>query len=195
MTNNPTNNPPTDDNPVFWVAIDGSESISHKALSEALDVNYARTISFGTVNGVDIITVVWHHDSPSYRRTVTYRKVVPEDCPDCGTTNIRRDADGTCLTCAFWTEQFATPGGLIINGNHYRIGDEPTPEEHQRHPEHYGFYGRRYTIRRNDGTVTVTHNLWHQGAIPARLTRPDNATFIRPGDPDYPDDPAPGGTS
>ncbi len=191
-TNNPIPNVSAYDEYVSWVCIDGTECISDKALHEDIDVNYCRVISCGTVAGIDVITVVWHHNSSFFRRTVTYRKHVPEDCPDCGTPNVTRYADGTCFICHFWALQFAAPGGLIINGNHYRIGAEPTPEEHQRHPEHYGSYGRRHTIRHNDGTVTVTHNLWHQGAIPARLTRPDNATFVRDDDPNL--DPDPGGT-
>jgi len=100
-------------------------------------------------------------------------------CGDCGSTKVTRYADGTCFTCQFWADQFSTPGGLIINGSHYRIGPEPTPQELADHPSHYGCYGDQFVIGLPDGTQTVTHNLWTQGPIPPRLSRPDNAAFIQ----------------
>ncbi|GAB3823880.1 hypothetical protein GCM10027610_001380 [Dactylosporangium cerinum] len=83
-----------------------------------------------------------------------------------------------CSTCDFWQWQFNLPGGLIINGEHYRIGEEPTADALNNNPSQFGSYGRRYVIRFLDGREVVTHNLWHQGAIPDALRRPDSAAFV-----------------
>ncbi|GAA4470327.1 hypothetical protein [Phytohabitans houttuyneae] len=102
-------------------------------------------------------------------------------CPACGSVSPTRNADGSCLTCQHWAQQFTTPGGLIINGNHYRIGDEPPGEAWARFPKGYGSYGVGFIIRRADGTEIITHNLWHQGEIPPNLARPDNAQIVTSG--------------
>ncbi|MFY1675061.1 hypothetical protein ACN27G_34845 [Plantactinospora sp. WMMB334] len=103
------------------------------------------------------------------------------DCHTCGTPNATHWS-GNCATCEFWAHQFATPGGLIIGGCHYRISEEPTAEQLAEYPKLCGSNGARFTIRLNDGTEVITHNLWGQGNIPPGLTRPDNAEFV--GDPE-----------
>lgn len=102
------------------------------------------------------------------------------DCPTCGTPQAQH-WHGRCYTCQFWAEQFTTPGGLIIGGNHYSIGEEPPAEKLAACPNRYGSYGLGFRIHRIDGVEIVTHNLWHQGAIPPGLVRPDNAAIIAAG--------------
>jgi hypothetical protein len=162
---------------VCWIATDGDHVISDYSLNDALTTGAAQLLTDTPTTR----TVRWNPTGPAYARVVTYQLVPPPaDCPDCGTTRPTRYADETCFTCRFWADQFTRPGGLIINGHHYRIGPEPTREDLIRHPNHYGYYGERFVIRMADGTETVTHNLWGQGPIPARLVRPDNAAFIHP---------------
>jgi hypothetical protein len=102
-------------------------------------------------------------------------------CTTCGDTTARRFADGGCQTCEYWTTELATPGGLIIDGGHYRIGPEPTMQDlFSMPPGLYGCGGARFEIRIPDGTHVVTHNLWYQGQLPPALARPDTAAFIHP---------------
>lgn len=101
-------------------------------------------------------------------------------CLHCGIEPIAKW--GMCSGCAFWQSQLDAdkkrPNDFaIINGTHYRIGDEN--ERYDR-----GFGGQKFTIKFNDGRVVVTTNLWHQGPIPEswRNLMPDNATspnFVR----------------
>lgn len=106
-----------------------------------------------------------------------------QDCTICGTPNADHHY-GQCYICRFWADQFATPGGHIINGNHYRIGEEPTSDQLRRFPKQFGCNGTGFVIRvLPDGPEIVTHNLWHQGEIPPGLTRPDTAVFVRDPEP------------
>ncbi len=173
----PNDTDPTGTSGVCWITTDQTHTISGYSLHEAFSTRAAVLLE----RTPTAVTVEWNPGHVS-AFVVTYVRVQPSDCTECGDTNVTRYADGTCFTCHFWAEQFATPGGLIINGNHYRIGDEPTPAELAAHPKFYGCYGDEFVIRMSDGTQTVTHNLWSQGEIPARLSRPDNAAFVdRPG--------------
>jgi hypothetical protein len=38
--------------------------------------------------------------------------------------------------------------------------------------------GAKYTIKKKDGTIIHTTNLWHNGTIPKELYKEDNAEFI-----------------
>jgi len=158
-----------------WISIDGTEVIADTALTNALNTGMALIIERTPTR----LHILWNPNSPRHAQAVMYqRQPDPTDCPTCGTTKVDRLTDGSCPTCRFWTYQFGTPGGLIINGEHYRVDDEPTPEELDNYPYLYGSYGHRFVIRHVDGTEIVTHNLWHQGTIPPGLTRPDNAAFV-----------------
>ena len=85
-----------------------------------------------------------------------------------------------CYTCYFWKEQMEKdkehPNDFaIINGEHYRIGDENDKGYFR------GFGGRKFKIRFHDGRERVTTNLWCQGDIPHEFREkfmPDNAIFI-----------------
>jgi hypothetical protein len=78
----------------------------------------------------------------------------------------------------YWTAMLATPGALIIDGNLYFVGDEPTPADLAANPKLYGCYGTGFTIGHADGTQTITHNLGCCGAIPDDIRPADNAAFI-----------------
>lgn len=83
----------------------------------------------------------------------------------------------------YWTNMLAEPGALIIDGDLYFIGAEPTPADLAANPKLYGCYGTGFTIGHADGTQTITHNLGCCGAIPEDVRPADNAAFI--GEPVY----------
>jgi hypothetical protein len=85
-------------------------------------------------------------------------------------------------TDAYWTEMLAKSGALVIDGDLYFVGSEPTHTDLLANPKRYGCYGMGFRIRHLDGTETVTHNLGHCGTIPAHLRLADNAAFV--GDPE-----------
>lgn len=82
-----------------------------------------------------------------------------------------------------WLKMLAEPGALIVDGNLYFVGPEPTPADLAASPKLYGCYGTGFTIGHADGTQTVTHNLGCCGAIPDELRPADNAAFI--GEPQF----------
>jgi hypothetical protein len=90
---------------------------------------------------------------------------------------------GWCHTCRFWAEtlQGRSARTVIVKGSHYEIGN-PQYQERPRESQWLGFGGSRWEIAFKDGRREVTHNLWSQGAIPARLRAlpewADNAEFI-----------------
>ena len=63
-------------------------------------------------------------------------------------------------------------------GHHYQLASEGASQGER------GFGGKVFEVRFFDGRVVVTHNLWHQGEVPAhfRARLPDNAVFAE--DPD-----------
>ena len=63
---------------------------------------------------------------------------------------------------------------VFINGGSYFIEDENKGGFR-------GFDGRKFRIRKNDGTEIVTTNLWYQGQVPDNFKDilPDNAEFVR----------------
>lgn len=84
-----------------------------------------------------------------------------------------------CFHCLFWTEYvdlIDNPTHLRIEHNHYVVGKETESVFGGR-----GFGGRRFTIKRNDGTLVTTTNLWHQGQIPVHFQErlPDNAVWVK----------------
>ncbi len=78
----------------------------------------------------------------------------------------------------FWRDQATRPGGLVIEGKHYR--DSGTTDS-----PHRGFAGHTFAIRElASGRVWITNNLWHQGTIPEDFKGlfPDTHEFVKPGD-------------
>ena len=64
---------------------------------------------------------------------------------------------------------------VIINNNIYTIGPKTNFPKSSK-----GFGGMFHTIKKNDGTIIQTDNLWHCGQIPAhfRARMPDTAVFV-----------------
>lgn len=90
-----------------------------------------------------------------------------------------------CMSCDHWLGLIAKKDdrSVVVNGCHYRIGDEPTAEQFRKTMGWgFGYSGARFTIRFSDGRIVATRNLWCQGDIPERFrTRlPDNAEFATP---------------
>ena len=90
---------------------------------------------------------------------------------------------GLCFHCHFWIKQMETrpERAVIVNGVHYRMGEEPSDPRSYRGM--LGFGGAEWKIQFKDGrepALVVSHNLWHQGHIPDRFKDrlPDNAEFI-----------------
>lgn len=83
-----------------------------------------------------------------------------------------------CFSCAFWLDKIQNPPAdrEIIKGHHYTI--HPTAKR----PDNIlrGFNGKEFFIRRFDGTLIKSNNVWHQGEIPERFRKDllDTATFI-----------------
>lgn len=83
-----------------------------------------------------------------------------------------------CFSCAFWTDKIENPpaGKEVIGGHHYTV--HPTAKR----PDNLlrGFMGKEFFIRRFDGTLIKSNNVWHQGEIPERFRKqlPDTAVFI-----------------
>ena len=88
-----------------------------------------------------------------------------------------------CFYCYCWRGNLEsdskTPDKVVIvNGDHYQIGNEPSKD----HPTGmYGYGGSEFRIQFNDGRQVITHNLWHQGTIPEywKAKFPDNAIFVQ----------------
>lgn len=83
-----------------------------------------------------------------------------------------------CFTCNHWRGHYVEniDRSLRINGHHYldcgRVSD----------PNQFGvgMGGREIKIRKFDGTIITTNNLWHQGEITKEWKDklPDNAEYI-----------------
>ena len=79
-----------------------------------------------------------------------------------------------CFDIHFWNEIVKEKDQhLFINGKSYKDGGTST--------SFLGFDGRRFHIRKFDGTEIVTNNLWCQGEIPEeyRDILQDNAEFLQ----------------
>lgn len=81
-----------------------------------------------------------------------------------------------CFGCNHWAKllEVTEPERVVINGRHYQV-----------HPDRgsgpgTGFGGSQFVIRRFDGRVHITRNLWDQGDVPPqwRGQFPDNAEFV-----------------
>lgn len=99
-------------------------------------------------------------------------------CSGCGVVeHTSKNLSDKCHTCTTWSEreaQHSVTPKIIIKGVMYTDGGN-TPNG-----EYLGFGGALHTINHNDGTQTVTNNLWHGGVIPKKYrltTMKDNAEF------------------
>jgi len=112
------------------------------------------------------------------------------ECQLCGKTEALDDFDPSsplydtmhdrhlCYSCAFWTDKIEhpLPDREVINGHHYTVH----PFAHRPENVLRGFFGKEFCIRRFDGTLVKSNNVWHQGKIPERFRQalPDTAVFI-----------------
>lgn len=95
----------------------------------------------------------------------------------CAILDIMRQKQ-VCFNCAFWIDKINNPpiGQEIIGGHHYIV------HPFVKRPENIikGFLGREFYIRKLDGTLIKSNNVWHQGKIPEHFKNqfPDTANFL-----------------
>lgn len=79
-----------------------------------------------------------------------------------------------CFDEDFWNTVL-NDEAIIIDGVCYHDGgcNETV------HSSLLGFGGKEFIIKRNDGTIIRTNNLWHNGTVPANRNVEDNAVFIK----------------
>lgn len=83
-----------------------------------------------------------------------------------------------CFRKAFWQEKVDRKDDyLIIEGVCYYVGDENDKGSFR------GFSGRKFYIRKRNGQLLKTTNLWCQGDVPDEFRDElrDNAEFVREG--------------
>lgn len=83
-----------------------------------------------------------------------------------------------CFICNFWRDHYEKnfDRSLRINGSHYiDCGSVANPNQFG-----VGHGGHKFKIKKFNGTVVETNNLWHQGTIPPEWKDklPDNAEFV-----------------
>jgi hypothetical protein len=89
-----------------------------------------------------------------------------------------------CFHCAFWyatVEKYADdPLWFRIKGESYHPSTLLERGDQAELAWSKGYGGGEFCIRKTDGTLYRTDNLWHQGSLPAwmRDRFPDNAEFI-----------------
>ena len=88
-----------------------------------------------------------------------------------------------CFYCNHWYDLYLIrdqSNVARVAGNHYMIEKEPNAKE-MLDGFMLGFGGNQFNIRFNDGREVITHNLWHQGEIPAlwRDRLSNNAEFVK----------------
>ena len=88
--------------------------------------------------------------------------------------------DSKCFNTKFWQEKVKSvkedPSKfVVVKGECYYVGDENDRSSFR------GHNGARFKIRRDDGTVFITTNLWYNGEIPQEFRKflPDNAEFVK----------------
>ncbi|MDC2372779.1 hypothetical protein [Bacteroides ovatus] len=83
-----------------------------------------------------------------------------------------------CSNCAFWMDKIAHPDiGNEVIGSHYYI---VYPFVKRPNNVIKGSEGKEFYIRRFDGTLIKSNNIWHQGEIPEHFRKqlPDTANFL-----------------
>lgn len=83
-----------------------------------------------------------------------------------------------CFQCAFWMDLAATPlpNREIISGCHFTV----LPTTKRPHQVTNGLGGKEFYIRRIDGTLIKSNNIWYQGRIPQHFKEffPNTADFL-----------------
>lgn len=107
-------------------------------------------------------------------------------CNNCGceyTWHYISEHKGNCFDCQFWIDRLAyheanPDHSIVVEGTFYMIGDENAPGRSQ----FRGFGGRPFYIRRKDGTLLRSTNVWCQGSpIRSEFIIPDTAEFLTRG--------------
>lgn len=75
-----------------------------------------------------------------------------------------------CFTKNYWNNKLNN--AIVINGKCYHVGEENNSKYFR------GMGGAKYTIKKKDGTIIHTTNLWQNGIIPEEFYTEDNAEFI-----------------
>lgn len=128
--------------------------------------------------------------SPSYKtkeELIEGENVLESPCNECGGIVSLNFVNwktlknfGVCIGCNFWLKILNTindSNRFIINGeSYYDDGYKDIKDKH-----HLGFGGDYYKIRKNDGSIVETNNLWYNGEIPSIFKDriKDNAEFIK----------------
>lgn len=83
-----------------------------------------------------------------------------------------------CFNCYFWMVDVGASNYVVIDGVAYSIGEEDLNGDFDG-PRGHG--GRRFIIRRKNGCIIETTNLWHRGDVPDafRDKFPDDAVFLK----------------
>ena len=103
-------------------------------------------------------------------------------CPVCGKkSTYPMFANGCCsdkcYNIDFWRNALDDES-IIIDGHCYHVCEEP--EDISNYNGFLGFNGQEFKIRKFDSDVIIiTHNLWHQGEIPKKFNKQDNAHFVK----------------
>ena len=103
-------------------------------------------------------------------------------CPVCGKKSTHpMFANGCCSNechhIDFWRNALDDEA-IIIDGHCYHVGEEP--EDVSKYNGFLGFSGQEFKIRKFDSDdIIITHNLWHQGEIPKKFNKQDNAQFVK----------------
>ena len=103
-------------------------------------------------------------------------------CPVCGKKSIHPlFANGCCsdecYNIDFWRNAL-DDDAIIIDGHCYHIEKEPA--DLLNYEGYLGYAGREFKIKMNNSDkIIVTHNLWHQGEIPKKFNKQDNAQFVK----------------
>lgn len=106
---------------------------------------------------------------------------------DDGYQKSKGDRTDLCHHCFHWhglvEKRDGEPMSVRVNGYHHQIGDEPSEDDRVVHSTYgrLGSGGARHVIGFLDGRPQIiSHNVWHQGAIPPhyRDRLPDNARWL-----------------
>ena len=78
-----------------------------------------------------------------------------------------------CFDVNFWNECL-DDDAIIINGECYHDGGKK-PNDYR---GFLGHGGRLFKIKKNNGAIIETNNLWYNGVVPKDRNIKDNAVFI-----------------
>ena len=82
-----------------------------------------------------------------------------------------------CFHKNFWKNAL-DDDAIIIDGHCYHIEKEPA--DLLNYEGYLGYAGREFKIKMNNSDkIIITHNLWHQGEIPKKFNKQDNAQFVK----------------